>query len=86
MAGYYEKKKMLIPIYAIHGEKDELFNVTEVRNIIEKSKEMGSQIDLKVVKNLTHYMACSYTKVLHEKVLLVKEDIFIDEYKYHNKD
>ncbi|MCG2462730.1 dienelactone hydrolase family protein [Flavobacteriaceae bacterium F89] len=76
MAGYYEKKKIRIPVYTIHGEKDELFKVSIVQNAMAQSKKMGSPIDLSIVKGLSHYMACSYTDVLHEKALHLQETIF----------
>ncbi len=79
IAGYYEKKKMQIPIYIIHGEKDELFNVSTIQNAIAQSKKMGSQIHTTIIKGFSHYMACSYSNALHKKALLLQEIIFKPE-------
>jgi len=76
MAGYYEKEKIQIPVYIIHGEKDELFNVHTVQNAMGQSKKMGSKIDITIVKDLSHYMACSYIDILREKALHLQETIF----------
>ena len=76
VAGYYEKRKIHIPVYAIHGEKDELFTVHSVQNALDQSKLMGSQLDLTIAKNLSHYMACSYVELLREKARLIESLFF----------
>ena len=76
MAGTYQKKKIGIPIYAIHGAEDELFKLSEVQYAIEQSKKMGSEIELSIVKGLSHFMACGYTAILREKALLLQATIF----------
>ena len=65
MSGLYEVANIEIPVYVIHGKKDELFNVYNVQNTILKSVEKGSQIQLKLLENHSHYMGCAYTEALN---------------------
>ncbi|HFB99449.1 MAG TPA: hypothetical protein ENJ53_01460 [Phaeodactylibacter sp.] len=67
-SAYRPESKIKIPLYVIHGEKDELFNITRTHNWVNASKEKGSNITFKSVPKLSHYMACDYVKPLKKAV------------------
>lgn len=76
MAGYYTPSKLKIPIYAIHGAEDELFNAREMQHALEASIEKDSLIEYEVLAGFSHYMACAYVEALKQKVLKVKADLW----------
>lgn len=75
MAAYYSAKKVNIPVYAIHGEKDELFDLKEAQSFIGKSKAKGSSIDLTILEGKSHYEACAYVESLRNVMEKVQKDI-----------
>jgi len=60
MAGSYRVTKLKKPIYIIHGEQDDLFRLSDISSVIKASKEKGSSIELTVIPEFSHYMACAY--------------------------
>jgi predicted peptidase len=72
MAAYYSSNKVNIPMYAIHGEKDELFNLQEAQSFIKKSEAKGSLIDLTILEGKSHYEACSYLESLNSALKKVE--------------
>lgn len=79
MACYYTPSKLKIPIYAIHGAEDELFNATEMKTVLETSIKEGSSIEYEVIPNFSHYMACAYAEVLKQNTLKMKADLWEQE-------
>lgn len=65
---YYNSDRMDIPVYAIHGAKDELFPLSITQFVIAESVGKGSKIELVVVDDLAHYMACNYVDELRKAV------------------
>ena len=76
IAAFYSKHKVASPVFAIHGENDELFNLKEAIAFIEQSKSNGSNIELTIAKGKSHYMACSYITELKQAVEKVKQEVF----------
>lgn len=66
--GSYESAQLEIPIYVLHGKKDELFNAASVKNTIEASKRLGSDIDFNLLENHSHFMGCKYVSALKEQI------------------
>lgn len=52
--------KFDIPIYAIHGEDDQLFDVDTTEEYIQGSIDAGSDITFVRVPGLDHYAGCEY--------------------------
>ncbi|MEL6924859.1 MAG: dienelactone hydrolase family protein [Bacteroidota bacterium] len=72
MAGFYKAAKIKTPVYAIHGQKDELFGLPEIQQALQQSKRKGTPIELSVIEAYSHYMACAYVEALRSAVLKVK--------------
>ena len=53
-----------IPIYAIHGENDELFPLANIQDWINDTIDSGSDVTLDVAPGLTHVEPCSYIPYL----------------------
>lgn len=66
MAGMYESSSLQSPIHVIHGEEDDLFPVSRIKKIIGNSQLKGSGIELTLIPEFTHYMACAYQEALAE--------------------
>lgn len=76
MSGSYNAAKISVPLYVIHGKKDELFNTIKVQNIVTQSITKGSEIHLTLLENHSHYMACAYTETLHKVAKKAEKDVF----------
>lgn len=74
IAGSYQEAKIKIPVYAIHGEMDELFNINEVSETIKSSIKKGSNIKFKIIPGFNHYDACAYLDELKEMVKLMQSE------------
>lgn len=61
---YYAEKKIAIPMYVIHGEKDELFKLEKTASFVELAKKNGSDIQFVVNPTFSHHMACAYVHEL----------------------
>ena len=69
-------RKMPIPMYVIHGEKDELFPVAETQEWVEKSNAVGSRLKFVIAKDLTHNQACSYVPYLKDGIKWVQDSVW----------
>ena len=76
VSGHYEPHKMKVPAYILHGENDDLFNVSEVESAIEKSKKKGSLIHFKALSGFSHYSACSYVDALSIMAKKMQKELF----------
>ena len=65
-SSYAITEKINIPLYVIHGEKDELFSVTKTSEWIRNSKEVGSDITFVTNESLSHFQGCSYVRELRK--------------------
>ncbi|WP_149274480.1 dienelactone hydrolase family protein [Pareuzebyella sediminis] len=57
-------KKIAVPLYVIHGEKDELFSISKTRKWVEKTKNAGTELIFASNEALSHYEGCSYVTEL----------------------
>ncbi|MRI02342.1 hypothetical protein GH721_17485 [Kriegella sp. EG-1] len=57
-----------IPLYVIHGEEDELFPLETTQSLINKSIEVGSDIQVSIAPDLDHYQVCDYMPYFKEGV------------------
>ncbi len=63
-SSYPLSAKIQIPVYAIHGSKDELFSITKTEKYINNSIEKGSNITFIKNERLSHFQACAYAEDL----------------------
>ncbi|MBQ4913772.1 dienelactone hydrolase family protein [Maribacter sp. MMG018] len=63
-SSYPVKTKISIPVYAIHGAKDELFLASKTENYINSGIEKGSNITFIKNERLSHFEACAYSEEL----------------------
>lgn len=76
VAGFYKKpSKVKVPLYILHGEKDELFNSKLVETSIKKSVKKKTKIIYKILPKYTHFTGCSYTEELKKMALLMQKTI-----------
>ena len=72
---YYTENKINIPMYVIHGEKDELFKVQKTASFVELANKNGSDIEFVVNPELSHHMACAYVYELKKATKWLKKKI-----------
>lgn len=46
-----------VPLYVIHGEDDELFNVEQTRQVVDLLQERGRPVEFLQVDSVSHYVA-----------------------------
>lgn len=65
-SAYSILNKIETPMYVVHGEKDELFDLNRTRDWVDISNKAGSDIIWKTAKGKSHFMACGYVSELQE--------------------
>ena len=75
IAGSYRSSKIKVPLYILHGEKDDLFAVEQIETTISESIEKGSKITYKKIPDFTHFSACSYTQELQQMAKVMLKDL-----------
>lgn len=63
-SAYPARKKIDIPLYVIHGKKDELFKISRTEKWVHDAKEKGTEITFVVEEQLSHFQGCAYTASL----------------------
>ncbi len=58
------KLKIEIPLYVIHGEKDELFLLESIVEVVANYKKNGTDIQLFIADKLGHFNSCLYVPYL----------------------
>ena len=53
-----------IPVYALHGSEDQLFDPQTVENEISKLQAAGADMQLKIVEGATHFDADKFIGLL----------------------
>jgi predicted peptidase len=53
-----------IPLYVIHGRKDELFPISQTTKIVNQLEEQGVDITYRILENVTHYESFYYVQAL----------------------
>ncbi len=76
---YRTRKKVNIPIYGIHGAKDELFGLDRMQENINLAIEKGSDIQFVVNSGLSHFQACAYVEELKKCVAWLRQTVWKNE-------
>lgn len=63
-SSYAINKKVEVPLYAIHGAKDELFPVKRTTQYVNQTKNAGSDVTLSINERLSHFQGCAYVDEL----------------------
>ncbi len=61
-----------VPLYLIHGEKDEIFPLYEVKKLYLKQKAGGAEIQFMVVEKTSHYDLARYITPLKSAIPWIK--------------
>ncbi len=64
--------KIKIPIYAIHGAKDEIIKVEPAKQAIKKLRKNGANAKLRIVPDLSHYQTSAYVDPLKVTIYWLK--------------
>lgn len=65
-SAYPIHKKIDIPLYVIHGRKDELFQISQTEKWVKKTTEKGTDVTFVVNEKLSHFQGCAYTEMLSQ--------------------
>ena len=75
MATAYQSDGLIaLPSYIIHGQDDDLFDVSNTEKFILNYKKKGAKIKWKTLEGLSHFEACNYTDALKEAKEWVKKE------------
>lgn len=76
IAGIYDlQNKIKIPMYVIHGAKDELFKVQKVASIVKFAINKESDITFVINPEFSHNMACSYVNELKKATQWIEKKL-----------
>ncbi len=70
------REKLNIPIYVIHGTKDNFFPIKKVRKRIIEAKRLGCDITFVEAEGKTHIKACEYTDVLKSSISWLNTEVW----------
>jgi len=70
------KLKIDIPLYVIHGKKDELFPLESIVTVVENYKKVGTDIELLVADELGHFNSCLYVPYLNQAAEWLENDVW----------
>ncbi len=59
-SAYPIDQKIEIPLYVIHGAKDELFEMAKTRTWVEKTENSGTDLIFAPNRTLSHFQGCAY--------------------------
>jgi predicted peptidase len=62
-----------VPLYIIHGEKDELFSLQEVKSLYQEQKSGGAEIKLVIVPGAGHYQLARFIDPLKAAIPWIKK-------------
>lgn len=69
-------KRTEIPLYVIHGERDELYPFTNTETLVEQSRNAGSEITLVKAIGLDHSFACFYQPYVKDAIEWLKNSVW----------
>jgi len=73
-SNYDHNKKLKIPFYVIHGDKDKTFPLSDMQDLVTSLKDKGSNIQLFVMEGYGHDVICDY-----DDALLLASDWLLNE-------
>jgi pimeloyl-ACP methyl ester carboxylesterase len=62
-----------VPFYVIHGEKDELFTVESIKDVVQEYKSRGTSIKLVVLDGVSHYETSLFVPPLKAAISWIRE-------------
>ena len=62
-----------IPLHIIHGEKDELFAFSDIREVYLEQKNRGAEIELTMVAGASHYQLARFIAPLKSTIPWIKK-------------
>ena len=65
-----------IPFYVIHGEHDDVFPLEGIQTTVTRLKDLGSDIQLHVINDFSHYSPCLYSSQLSNAVDWLKNEVW----------
>lgn len=65
-SAYPINQKINIPLFVIHGAKDELFELSKTKKWVMKTKEKGTDVTWVVNDSLSHFQGCAYIAELNK--------------------
>ncbi|RKN83569.1 dienelactone hydrolase family protein [Ulvibacterium marinum] len=69
-------KKTEIPLYVIHGETDVIFPFSNTEDLVERSRNAGSEIIFVKAEGLDHNRACSYLPYVEDAIDWLKDSVW----------
>jgi pimeloyl-ACP methyl ester carboxylesterase len=66
----------MVPVYAIHGDEDELFDIAVTREAVEELVRRGGIAELVVAEGLSHYQGAAYVPYLAGAVVWLNEVVW----------
>ena len=67
---------MPIPMYVIHGENDELFDVNDTQGWVDQSNAAGSDITFVIAPGLIHIEPCTYVDYVKDAATWLNEEVW----------
>lgn len=68
--------KINTPLYVIHGEKDDLFPVSQTQSWVNQSISAGSSIEFVIAAGLVHNRPCDYVSYLQDAASWLQTDVW----------
>ncbi|WP_345274419.1 dienelactone hydrolase family protein [Flaviramulus aquimarinus] len=68
--------KIDIPLYVIHGEKDELFPLETMITVVDNYKNIGTDVELYVADDLGHFNTCLYVPYLNQAATWLENEVW----------
>ncbi len=68
--------KINVPLYVIHGEKDDLFPLEITRGFVQASIDAGSEITFVVAEGLVHNEPCAYEDEMEDAVDWLETEVW----------
>ncbi|UCE42929.1 MAG: prolyl oligopeptidase family serine peptidase [Candidatus Aminicenantes bacterium] len=62
-----------VPLYIIHGEKDELFPSLDVKSLCQKQKNNGAEIEMITVTGASHYQLARFISPLKATIPWIRK-------------
>ena len=69
-------REMPRPLYVIHGENDEFFNVDTVSSWVNQTIQAGSTIEYVIAPGLGHFTPCEYVPYVKTAALWLRDEIW----------
>ena len=72
-SAYQPKRQLTVPLYVIHGERDELFPVKRTAAWVQVARKMGTSLTWRVEPELSHYQGCAYVAAVRQAAQWIQQ-------------